>query len=105
MWCRRLRECGMGTLHDDCDKDSASTFCEIIELANSPKDIGYCRLLFSCKKYEELDGLSVNALKTANSSEKIDNMSYGNIALLLEQRIVEMSLSHNVPRIYMESGT
>ena len=95
----------LGTLHDDYDKDSASTFCEIIELANSPKEVGYCRLLFSCKKYEELDGLSVNALKTANSSEKIDNMSYGNIALLLEQRIVEMS--KKIPaygKLYLYSG-
>ena len=95
----------LGTLHEDYDKNSATTFCEILELAKSPKEVGHCRFLFSCKKYEEIDGLSINALKTANSSDKIDNMSYGNIALLLEQRIVEMS--KKIPaygKLYLYSG-
>jgi len=80
----------LGTLHDDYDKNSASTFCEIFELANNPSEVGNSRLLFSCKKYEEIDGLSINALKTANTSEKIDNITYTNMALLFEQRIIEM---------------
>ena len=95
----------LGTLHDDYDKNSASTFCEIFELANNPGEVGNCRLLFSCKKYEEIDGLSINALKTANTSEKIDNINYTNMALLFEQRIIEMS--KKIPaygKIYLHSG-
>ncbi len=95
----------LGTLHDDYDKDSAITFCEIMEIARTPSEVGNCRLLFSCKKYEEIDGLSLNALKTANTPDKIDNMSYSNVALLLEQRIVEMS--KKIPaygKIYLHSG-
>lgn len=95
----------LGTLHDDYDKDSTATFCEILELAKTPGEVGNCRLLFSCKKYEEIDGLSINVLKTSNTPEKIDNVSYSNIALLLEQRIIEMS--KKIPaygKIYLHSG-
>lgn len=36
----------LGTLHDDYDKDSAITFCEIMEIAKTPSEVGNCRLLF-----------------------------------------------------------
>jgi hypothetical protein len=95
----------LGTLHDDYDKEKATTYCEIFELALTPKDVGNCRMLFSCKKYEEIDGFSLNAIKTANVAEKIDNMTYTNIALLFEQRIIEMS--KKIPaygKLYLHSG-
>ena len=95
----------LGTLHDDYDKEKAATYCEIFELALTPKDVGNCRMLFSCKKYEEIDGFSLNAIKTANVAEKIDNMTYTNIALLFEQRIIEMS--KKIPaygKLYLHSG-
>ena len=95
----------LGTLHENYDKESATNYCEIIELANTPNDVGSCRLLFSCKKYEEIDGSSINILKTANVSDKIENMSYSNLALLLEHRIVEMS--KRIPaygKLYLYSG-
>lgn len=95
----------LGTLHENYDKDNAANYCEIIELANTPNDVGSCRLLFSCKKYEEIDGLSMNVLKTSNISDKIEDMSYSNLALLLEHRIVEMS--KRIPaygKLYLYSG-
>ena len=95
----------LGTLHENYDKEKATSYCEIIELANTPNDVGSCRLLFSCKKYEEIDGSSINVLKTANISDKIENMSYSNLALLLEHRIVEMS--RRIPaygKLYLHSG-
>ena len=48
---------------------------------------------------------TINALKTANTSEKIDNITYTNMALLFEQRIIEMS--KKIPaygKLYLHSG-
>lgn len=78
------------TLHEEYDKHNEK-YCEIIELARSANEVGSCRLLFSCKHYEELDGLSVMNIKTSNIVEPVDRLSYVQIASLFENRIYEMS--------------
>ena len=92
-------------LHDDYDKSANEQFCEIIELTKHPKELNSCRYLFSCKKYEELDGLSLMNIKTANVSDTIDNLSYVNVANLLEYKITEMC--RKIPmygKLYLHSG-
>ena len=78
------------TLHEDYDKTNEK-YCEIIELARSKNEVGGCRVLFSCKHYESLDGMSLMNVMTANTSEQIDQLPFTNIAKLLETRIVDMS--------------
>ena len=51
------------TLHEEYDKNNEK-YCEIIELARTKNEVGGCRLLFSCKHYEELDGLSLMNIAT-----------------------------------------
>ena len=78
------------TLHDEYDKTNEK-YCEIIELARTKNEVGGCRVLFSCKHYEELDGLSLMNIATSNTSEQIDQLSYVSIAQMLENRIIDMS--------------
>lgn len=78
------------TLHEEYDKHNEK-YCEIIELARNKNEVGSTRLLFSCKHYEELDGLSIMNIKTSNITEKIENLSYTKLAGLLENRIVDIS--------------
>lgn len=92
-------------LHDEYDKNKDDYFCEIIELTKYPNELGNCRYLFSCKKYEELDGLSLMNIKTSNISQTIDNLSYMNISALLEARLIEMC--RKIPmygKMYLHSG-
>jgi len=78
------------TLHEEYDKTNEK-YCEIIELARSKNEVGGCRVLFTCKHYESLDGMSLMNVMTANTSEQIDQLSFTNVAKLLENRIVDMS--------------
>jgi len=78
------------TLHDEYDKTNEK-YCEIIELARTKNEVGGCRVLFSCKHYEELDGLSLMNIATSNTSEQIDQLSYVSVAQMLENRIIDMS--------------
>lgn len=79
------------TLHDNYDKNSATNYCEIIELARNMQEVNSCRMLFSCKQYDELDGLHVSHIKTKNTNEMVDNVSFANVGKLLEMRIIDMS--------------
>ena len=78
------------TLHDEYDKTNEK-YCEIIELARTKNEVGGSRVLFSCKHYEELDGLSLMNIATSNTSEQIDQLSYVSVAQMLENRIIDMS--------------
>jgi len=92
------------TLHEEYDRTNEK-YCEIIELARNKNEVGSCRTLFSCKHYEEIDGLSIMNIKTANVSEQIDQLSYTSIAKLLENRIINMS--HKIPKygkVYVHCG-
>lgn len=78
------------TLHEEYEK-SNNKYCEIIELARTKNEVGSCRILFSCKHYEELDGLSLMNIATSNTSEQVDQSSFMTVAKMLESRIIEMS--------------
>lgn len=78
------------TLHDEYDKTNEK-YCEIIELARTKNEVGGCRVLFTCKHYEELDGLSLMNIATSNTSEQIDQLSYVSVAQMLENRVIDMS--------------
>ncbi len=82
----------LSTLHETYDKNIATNYCEVIELAKNKAEVNSCRVLFTCKQYEEIDGMSVLNIKTNNTSETVDNMSYVTLATLLESRIIEMSM-------------
>ena len=95
----------LSTLHENYDKSVATNYCEVIELAKHKGEVNDCRMLFSCKQYEELDGMNILGIKTKNTTETIDNLSYASIATLLEQRIIEMSMK--IPKYgktYIHSG-
>ena len=95
----------LSSLHEDYDKNSASNYCEVIELAKNKSELNKCRLLFSCKNYEEIDGESLLNIKASNKSDLIDNQSYTTMATLLESRIIEMSIK--IPaygNTYIHSG-
>ena len=81
----------LSTLHENYDKTKATNYCEVIELARNQQEVNNCRLLFSCKQYEEIDGLNVLNIKTSASTDTIDDLSYTTIGSLLDNRIVEMS--------------
>ena len=92
-------------LHDEYDNSVNEQFVEIIELTKNPRELNHCRYLFSCKKYENLDGLSLMNIKTANVTKTIDDLSYVNVANLLEYRIAEMC--RKIPmygKLYIHSG-
>ena len=93
------------TLHDDYTKNTSSNYCEIIELAKNKNELNNCRVLFTCKQYEELDGTTLLEVKTNNTSDTIDELSYSNIGQMLENRIIEMSMK--IPqygKTYIHSG-
>ena len=93
------------SLHEDYDKNAATNYCEVIELAKNKSELNKCRILFSCKNYEEIDGESLLNIKMNNNSDLIDNMSYTTMATLLESRIIEMSMK--IPaygNMYIHSG-
>jgi len=95
----------LSSLHEDYDKNAAANYCEVIELAKNKSELNKCRMLFSCKNYEELDGESLLNIKMNNNSDLIDNMSYTTMTTLLESRIIEMSMK--IPaygNIYIHSG-
>ena len=79
------------TLHDEYSKETTSNYCEVIELGKNITEVAHCRMLFSCKKYEELDGNSLASIKTHNTRDTIDNLSYEYVGKLLENRVLEMS--------------
>ena len=79
------------TLHDGYDRAQATNYCEIIELARNMNEVNGCRLLFSCKQYEEIDGMHLLHIKSKEGSEKIDNLTYSQLGKLLEMRIIDMS--------------
>ena len=92
------------TLHEEYDKTNEK-YCEIIELARSKNEVGGCRVLFTCKHYESLDGMSLMNVMTANTCERIDQLSFTNVAKLLENRIFDMS--HKIPKYgktYVHAG-
>ena len=93
------------SLHEDYDKNAVTNYCEVIELAKNKSELNKCRILFSCKNYEEIDGESLLNIKMNNNSDLIDNMSYTTMATLLESRIIEMSMK--IPaygNMYIHSG-
>ena len=79
------------TLHDGYDRTQATNYCEIIELARNMNEVNGCRLLFSCKQYEEIDGVHLLHVKSKEGSEKIDDLTYSQFGKLLEMRIIDMS--------------
>ena len=79
------------TLHDGYDRAQATNYCEIIELARNMNEVNGCRLLFSCKQYEEIDGMHLLHVKSKEGSEKIDDLTYSQLGKLLEMRIIDMS--------------
>lgn len=79
------------TLHDGYDRAQATNYCEIIELARNMNEVNGCRLLFSCKQYEEIDGVHLLHVKSKEGSEKIDDLTYSQLGKLLEMRIIDMS--------------
>ena len=62
-----------------------------IELTKQKNDVNHCKMLFSCKRYPDVDNMSVLDLKTTNSSQTIENIVLPNMGKLLEHRILEMS--------------
>lgn len=95
----------LSSLHEDYDKDDATNYCEVIELAKNKQELNNCRMLFSCKNYEAIDGESILNIKMNNRKDIIDNMSYTTIATLLESRIIAMSMK--IPaygNVYIHSG-
>ena len=99
--CEVLNE----SLNDDSNSKNNIQYCEIIELARSKNEVNSCRLLFSCKKYEELDGMSLINIKTQDTNDKIDDMSYANVGKLLEMRVIEMSRKlPSYGKVYIYSG-
>lgn len=79
------------TLHDGYDRTQATNYCEIIELARNMSEVNGCRLLFSCKQYEEIDGVHLLHVKSKEGGGKIDGLTYAQMGKLLEMRIVDMS--------------
>ena len=79
------------TLHDGYDRTQATNYCEIIELARNMNEVNGCRVLFSCKQYEEIDGVHLLHVKSKEGSEKIDDLTYSQFGKLLEMRIIDMS--------------
>ncbi len=95
----------LSTLHENYDKNAAINYCEVIELAKNKSEVNSCRVLFTCKHYEELDGMNILNIKTNNSNDTIDELSYATMATLLESRIIEMSIK--IPaygKNYIHSG-
>jgi hypothetical protein len=95
----------LSTLHESYDKNAAINYCEVIELAKNKNEVNSCRVLFTCKHYEELDGMNLLNIKTNNSNDTIDELSYATMATLLESRIIEMSIK--IPaygKNYIHSG-
>lgn len=79
------------TLHDGYSKETTSNYCEVIELGKNVNEISHCKMLFSCKQYEELDGMSIASIKTNHTRDTIDNVSYEHVGKLLDNRVLEMS--------------
>lgn len=95
----------LSTLHENYDKSAETNYCEVIELANNKSELNGCRMLFSCKQYEEIDGMNLLGIKTKNTTETINNLSYSTFTSLLENRIIEMSMK--IPKygkLYIHSG-
>lgn len=87
---RAINDVLCSSLHDDYNYDEG-LYCEIIELTKQKNDVNHCKMLFSCKRYPDVDNMSVLDLKTTNSSQTIENIVLPNMGKLLEHRILEMS--------------
>ena len=80
------------TLHEGYDKNTVNNYCEVIELGISVEHVRQGRILFSCKKYEELDGKSITAIQNNNNiTNIIDGAQCNIIGRLLETRIIDVS--------------
>ena len=51
------------TLHEGYDKNTAKNYCEVIELGLNMDSVKNARMLFSCKHYDELDGVSIMEMR------------------------------------------
>lgn len=87
---RAINDVLCSSLHDDYNYEEG-LYCEIIELTKQKNDVNHCKMLFSCKRYPDVDNMSVLDLKTTNSSQTIENIVLPNMGKLLEHRILEMS--------------
>ena len=79
------------TLHDGYTKETAKSYCEVIELGVNIEMVRRARMLFSCKQYESLDGHSIRDIRNSKSPETIDGITVSNIGNLLEARILDVS--------------
>jgi len=91
------------TLHEGYDKNTAKNYCEVIELGLNMDSVRSSRMLFSCKHYEELDGVSI--LEMRNRQGSTDGLSMDKFCNLLEYRILD--ISKKIPsngRMYIHAG-
>ena len=95
------------TLHDGYTKETAKSYCEVIELGVNIEMVRRARMLFSCKQYELLDGHSIREIRNSKSSETIDGLTVANIGNLLEARILDVSRrlpAHGNTHVYATIG-
>ena len=95
------------TLHDGYTKETAKSYCEVIELGVNIELVRQARMLFSCKQYELLDGHSIRDIRNSKSTETIDGEIIANIGNLLEARILDISRrlpAHGDTYIYASLG-
>jgi len=79
------------TLHEGYTKETAKSYCEVIELGINLDTVRHARVLFSCKQYEELDGHSIWEMRNSRAVETVDGLSIANMGNLLEVRILDVS--------------
>lgn len=77
------------TLHEGYDKNTAKNYCEVIELGLNMDSVKNARMLFSCKHYEELDGVSILEMRMRQGM--IEGVSREIFSNLLETRILDVS--------------
>jgi len=95
------------TLHDGYTKETAKSYCEVIELGVNIEMVRRARMLFSCKQYELLDGHSIREIRNSKSPETMDGLSVANIGNLLEARILDVSRrlpAHGNTHVYATLG-
>ena len=80
------------TLHEGYTRETAKSYCEVMELGVNLEMVRRARMLFSCKQYEMLDGHSIYDIRNSKSSTTIDGETVSNIGKLLEARILDISM-------------
>jgi len=78
------------TLHDGYTKETAKSYCEVIELGVNIELVRRARMLFSCKQYELLDGHSIRDIRNSKSTETLDGEIIANKGNLLDSDLIAL---------------